>query len=177
MYVNRYDTTKHCAFIGNYAEDKFEQWLISQGREYRRATTEEQYLHIDFFVQNPITKEIITVDVKSPKSICRGGAVSSQILWVEFKNVQGKEGWLYGKNGYVAFYHPFHQPRLNSKFYGSSYSDYFIVVKTSEFAKFCEKLCVKGRTNNPKDALYKRYTRDGRKDEISMITMQDVYDW
>lgn len=173
MYINQFDTTGECAKRGNTAEDIFERWLIEQGREYRRATINEQYEHIDFIVKNPIAEEYVTIDVKAPKSITRGGVLSSQFLWVEFKNVQGKLGWLYGKNGYIAFYHPYFLNEAPLPYP----NDRFIVVKTEDFAKLCEKLCTKGKTNSPKDALYKRYTRAGRKDEISIITMQDVYNW
>lgn len=177
MYINQFDTTGQCAVRGKEAEDIFERWLIEQGREYRRATKEEQYEHVDFIVKNPLTDEYTTIDVKAPKSICRGDGINNQILWVEFKNVRGEEGWLYGKNGYVAFYHPFHIPNSHSHYFGSDYTNFFIVVKTDEFADLCEKLCNKDSTNDPKDAFYKRYTRAGRKDEISIITMQDVYNW
>lgn len=177
MYQNKLDKNGQCAIRGKEAEDIFERWLISQGREYRRATLEEQIEHIDFLIKNPITNEVVTVDVKAPKSICRGGAINNQILWVEFKNVIGKSGWLYGSNGYIAFHHSFHIPKYNSLYFGSNYSDYFIVVKTDDFAKFCENICNKGIAKSAEDAMYKRYTRRGKKDEISMITMQDLYDW
>ena len=67
MYINHFDTNGSCAEIGYSAEDMFEQWLIQHNRVYRKATLEEQYQHIDFVIEHPETKEIVTVDIKAPK--------------------------------------------------------------------------------------------------------------
>lgn len=158
MYVNKFDKNGECAKRGTIAEQKFEQWLISNGRKYRRATKEEQYRHVDFIIEHP--EYVVTVDIKAPKKQSRNGNIDEEILWVEFKNVLGNAGWLYGGNEFLAFY--------------TQKEDAFYVIRTSELAMLCEKLCNQGYTSNPKDALYKRYTRDGRKDEISMIKFSDI---
>lgn len=158
MYVNKFDKNGVCAVRGKLAEDKFEQWLILNNRKYRRATKQEQYKHIDFIVENP--EHIVTIDVKAPKKVSRNGDVDEEIIWVEFKNVQGNAGWLYGGNEFVAFY--------------TQTEDSFYVIKTAELALLCESLCNQGYTDKANDALYKRYTREGRKDEISMIKFSDL---
>jgi hypothetical protein len=162
MYINHFDTNGSCAEIGYSAEDMFEQWLIQHNRVYRKATLEEQYQHIDFVIEHPETKEIVTVDIKAPKKRNRHDVNTSQdILWVEFVNVIGKDGWLYGNNKYVVFY--------------KSDENCFYSVLTKELANLCENICNQGIAYNSYDALYKKYTRKGRQDVISMIYFSDIF--
>ena len=163
MYVNEFDKDKSCAVTGKKAEDLFEKWLIKNEREYRKATLEEQYQHIDFIVKHPETNEDITIDVKAPKKRNRNDdSTSGDIIWVEFVNVNGNKGWLYGNNKYTVFY--------------VKDGHGFLSVETKELADLCEKLCVKGTTTKSSDALYKKYTRKGRQDVISMIEISDLLD-
>lgn len=161
MYVNQYDKTGECGIRGQSVEDMFEGWLISHNKKYRRATLEEQFAHIDFVIWSEPQQREITLDVKAPKKTSRGNVwTQDEYIWVEFKNVQGLDGWLYGKNDYLVFY--------------KKDEDLFYCVKTSDLANLCETLCSKGRTSMARDALYKRYTREGRYDEISMIKFDDL---
>ena len=161
MYVNEFDTNKSCATIGTKAEDLFETWLISKKINYRRATLEEQYKHIDFIVEHLKTGEKMTVDVKAPKKRSRyDSSTNEDVIWVEFVNVRGDKGWLYGENKYTIFY------------YREKHG--FLCVETQDLAKLCEKLCTKGVAYRASDALYKKYTRDGRKDVISIIHLRDI---
>ena len=88
--------------------------------------------------------------------------VSSDFIWVEFTSVNGKPGWLYGKDpSHIAF------ERDND----------FIMVKTNDLASLCEsKVDLKNIVNSPSEALYRAYTRKGRKDVISKIKMQDLFE-
>jgi len=159
MYVNNYDSTEQCALRGQSAEVLFERWLRNN-RDYRKATLEEQYKHIDFVIRS-IHGDEITIDVKAPKKINRNDkSTSEDILWVEFVNVRGDKGWLYGDNDFIAFY--------------IQKEGIFYVIETSKLASLCESLCNQGYTNSSKDALYKKYTRAGRKDVISMIKFDDI---
>jgi len=160
MYVNKFDKNGECAKRGTIAEQKFEQWLINNGRKYRRATKEEQIRHIDFVIETQ--DKIATVDVKAAKKPKRNGEIDEEILWVEFKNVLGNAGWLYGGNEFLAFY--------------TQKEDGFCVVKTAELASLCESLCSEDFVKYPEQALYKRYKRIkyGRDDESSMIKLSDL---
>ena len=161
MYVNQYDRTGECGIRGQAVEDMFESWLIANGKNYRKASLEEQFAHIDFVIWSEPQQKEITVDLKAPKKVSRGNSwTQDEFIWVEFKNVQGLNGWLYGKNDYLVFY--------------KKDEDLFYCVKTSDLAKLCEIICCKGRTENSKDALYKRYTRKGRYDELSLIKFEDL---
>lgn len=158
MYINEYDREGECALRGKKAEDLFEEWLKSTGRVYRKAKLNEQYQHIDFIVETP--EKEFTIDIKGPKKVSRDGDINQEILWVEFKSVKGEAGWLYGGNEFLGFYQP-----IDKSFY---------VVKTKDLAELCEQICSTETVDKSSDALYKRYTRKGRKDVISMIKFTDL---
>lgn len=161
MYINKKDYTGESARMGQTAEDLFENWLKLNNRKYRKATLSEQFKHIDFIVNSDKLKKEIKIDVKVSKKVNRKDeAENTNFLWVEFKNVQGKNGWLYGENDFIAF----HKIDENC----------FYLVETKELAKLCEKICNQGNALYSKDALYHRYTRNGRKDELSMIYFDDI---
>ena len=158
MYINQFDTNAECATRGKSAEDLFEFFLQQTGKKYRPATLIEQYNHIDFVVS--VGKDL-SIDVKGPKKITRTDSnTGDEYIWVEFVNVRGDKGWLYGKNDLLAFYRT-----SDSSFY---------VVRTEDLAKLCEKLCDNKKVFSPQNALYHRYTRAGRKDVIAMIKYEDL---
>lgn len=158
MYINKFDTTSECAIRGKSAEDLFELFLQKTKKKYRPANLAEQYKHIDFIVY---TNRDITIDVKGPKKINRTqSTLDEEYIWVEFVNVKGDKGWLYGQNDLTAFY--------------KTSDNSFYVVRTQDLAKLCESLCDNKRVFYPNDALYHRYTRAGRKDVISMIKFEDL---
>ena len=161
MYVNRHDRDGSSAIMGQTAEDLFEGWLKQEKRTYRKATLPEQYKHIDFVVVSEKLNKEVTIDVKASKKVSRRDEnINTDILWVEFKNVKGNAGWLYGNNDFTAF----HKVDENA----------FYLVKTADLAKLCENLCNQGIVTTSSDALYHRYTRAGRKDELSMIKFEDL---
>ena len=167
MNEDRYDglvyTKDMCAEIGNIAEDLFQNFLINNHIFFRRATQEEQFNHIDFIYLHDKTLNPCAVEVKYSKKINRTDEdVSSEYMWIEFKNVQGNKGWLFGDSDYIAFYDKF--------------KNRFIMVETSVLRERCNELCNKGTTTNKNDALYKHYTRQGRKDDISLIKIKDLED-
>ena len=159
MYQNQFDKTGECSTRGGAVEDLFEHWLQANNNKFRRAERYEQFAHIDFVVYDSLQNEI-KVEVKAPKKVSRSNStIKDDIVWVEFKNVNGCPGWLYGKSDYIAFY-----KQDENKFY---------LVKTTDLKDMCEQLCI-GKAYRTDDALYKRYTRFGRQDEISMIKFDDI---
>lgn len=161
LYINKNDQLGESATIGKKAEDLFEEWLKKKHRKYRPATLEEQYQHIDFVIHSDKLNKNINIDVKGTKKKSRiDFSTNSQYVWIEFKNVRGNEGWLYGKADYIAFY-----DEENDKFY---------IVDRKELAEFCEKKCDNKVVTNPKEALYHKYTREGRKDVISLFYLEDI---
>jgi hypothetical protein len=69
----------------------------------KSSKNEDVYDHIDFWWDSP-KKGRIGVDVKGLKKSKRDDKeYDDSINWLEFKNVQGNIGWLYGKADYIAF--------------------------------------------------------------------------
>jgi len=156
-YRNSLDKSGECSKNGKNAENAFLALVKTKKCEVREATLKEQFDHIDYV----ITKDNIEIafDVKAMKKISRASnKFSSDLVWVEFKNVSGKDGWLYGKSQYIAF----------------EREDDYVIVYRKKLLDFCEKNVKKEKVFYSKDALYKMYTRDGRKDIISIIRMDDL---
>lgn len=103
-------TTKYSTEItekmGLDAESKFEQIAEAKGYQVSVTTTKENiYQHIDFKLQPKYFKNIsYTVDVKSMKRMYN--ILQTDKTVVEFKNVLGNAGWIYGKADLIAFQTP-----------------------------------------------------------------------
>jgi len=78
---------------------------------------------------------------------------------VEFKNVKGDNGWMYGKAEYIAF----DMPEVGG----------FVMVRTQELARLCEKI-VEPVFVTKQEATRKYYQREGRQDVISRLELQDI---
>ena len=93
------------------------------------------------------------------KRISRGSPIQSEFIWIEFKNNNGLDGWIYGKQDWIAFEAP----------------DRYVVVSRERLMNFALVVCdLENKVSQAKDALYKAYTREGRKDLISMIRFDDL---
>ena len=139
---------------GQKLEDEFFEILKLRDPEARRATPKEQYRHIDFVT------EFGSIDVKSKKRIGRADADEQDtIVWLEYKNVQGKKGWLVSEVDILAF----------------ERDDDFILIKRKALLKLANKLCnLDDMVDKSSDALYKGYTRKGRQDLITQVKMRDI---
>ena len=139
---------------GQRIEKEFAPLLRQRDPNFRKADREEQFRHIDYF------SNFGTIDVKAKKKISRSDSEEQdQLLWVEFLNVQGREGWLRGQTDVIAF------ERNND----------FVLIKRNYLLGMCQVKCdLSKKVTNSRDALYKGYQREGRKDLISIIKMSDV---
>ena len=139
---------------GQELERKFYEILKLRDKNARQATPQEQYKHIDFFTY------FGTIDVKSKKRIGRADVDEQDtIVWLEYKNVQGRDGWLVSSVDILAF----------------ERDDDFILVKRKELQRMADKLCnLDDMVDKSSDALYKGYTRKGRKDLITQVKMKDI---
>ena len=80
-------------------------------------------------------------------------------IWVEFKNVRGKDGWLYGLADFIAF----------------ETEESFILSFRKELVDWCEsKIDLKDKVYSAEEAEYMPYTRKGKQDLISMIQLRDI---
>lgn len=108
--------------------------------------------HIDIITPD------FTVDVKGMKKINRDDiTVTPDIHWVEFRNVNGDVGWIYGKASYIAF------ERV----------DDYLLVDREVLLQFCKEKITDRKIKNKKQ-IYKLYSRPGRQDVISLILTKDL---
>jgi hypothetical protein len=81
-------------------------------------------------------------------------------IWCEFKNVQGKPGWMYGGSSIIAFDLP--------------EEGGFSIVNTKELREYCE-MNVSDEIVDHKSKAYKtRYTRKDREDVITILKLSDL---
>tara|TARA_R110000822_G_C15338795_1_gene495955 strand:+ start:24045 stop:24539 length:495 start_codon:yes stop_codon:yes gene_type:complete len=114
--------------------------------------------HIDFLVKSGHGD--FSVDVKARKRASRSDdAVDDEYTWIEFQNVRGDLGWLYGEADRIAF----------------EVSDGFLLVDRKDLVRFCEtRVNFSQRANNPYSAIYKTYSRKGREDLITRIETSEI---
>ena len=149
---------------GSKGEHRFKKIMESFGLLVGEASFKENvHDHIDFFVKGKTEKLVglkFSVDVKARKRKSRDSdEYDEEYTWVEFKNVRGKKGWLYGKADKIAF----------------ETEAGFLMVDREELAKWCEdSVDFKKSVRNPYSAIYKVYTRKGREDLISRIKTEDI---
>lgn len=139
---------------GQAVERDFERLLKQRDAHYRRATKQEQFNHIDYVTY------FGTVDVKAKKRLNRAASLQEEKLWLEFKNVQGKHGWLTA-------------PHLDVLAFERD--DCFVLTKRTSLLELADNLCdLHNHVDSPDKALYRAYTRKGRRDLLSVIAMSDL---
>jgi len=133
--------------------NKTEIKFASLFKNFKEATKKENiYDHID------LTVDGMTVDVKGMKKLNRDDAdVNPDIHWIEFQNVRGDKGWVYGKADYIAFETP----------------DGFIMIDRISLLEWCREMITDRKIKDKKE-LYKLYSRKGRKDVISLVRTEDL---
>lgn len=159
MYQNQHDKDGTCAAMGEGAQERFDEVIESMGGTSIESTPiEDMKDHIDRHVT--LKNNTFTVDVKSAKATKRDDSIVIDEVWVEWINVNGNAGWLFGKEDFLAFELKKHN---------------FLLVSRLLLAKLCkEKIDTTINVSKPEDALYKLYTRKDRKDIISRLKLEDV---
>tara|TARA_R110002051_G_scaffold324701_1_gene423220 strand:- start:959 stop:1582 length:624 start_codon:yes stop_codon:yes gene_type:complete len=160
--------------MGESAEKKFDRAVKAQGKSVRKASRyEERVQHIDRWIgdkrwwpklnQTMKDKPEISVEIKAMKRISRASSKpQSEWLWVEFRNVSGGLGWLYGDAILLA-------TEVETGFY-------LLYLKSlRSWAEF--KVDRDAKVANPNHAQYTSYSRKNRKDEMSLINLQEFIDW
>jgi hypothetical protein len=159
-YRNSFDFNGQNQLSGEKAEDLFEKIALTKKLKVQKATTKQQLSHIDFILTNNKNQNFF-FDVKARKKISRtSDSYSDDLVWIEFKNVAGNQGWLYGASDYIVF------EREND----------FVIVPRGNLVSLCERLVSNVTVDKSKDCLYKKYSRKDRKDELSLIKMKDIID-
>jgi len=101
------------------------------------------------------------VEVKSRKRISRSDdGLQSDLTWIEIHGVRPKDtGWLFGKADLIAF---------------EKESSFIFVKRLDLLAVVNKKVNLVAKVKSAKDALYKIYTRDGRKDKLTLLPSSDI---
>lgn len=131
------------------------------GTCYKSSKKEDMVEHIDIWWNSP-KKGKISIDVKGRRKSKRNEKqYNDEITWIELKNVQGKDGWVYGKSDYIAFIT----------------LDRIIFVKTIKLRIFSEEKIINKKIvyNNPSD-YYVPYQRKkyGRNDLMIKVPITDI---
>ena len=102
-------------------------------------------------------KYSVKIDVKGLKRINRYDDNYNQSWhWIELKNVRGKLGWLYGDADFFAF----------------ELINYWVLVDKTKLQDFIKDRVTKEIVKEK--IPYKLYQRDGRKDNITIISSFDL---
>ncbi|HRQ24916.1 MAG TPA: hypothetical protein PLF42_15930 [Anaerolineales bacterium] len=155
---NRFDK-KDSLELGNKAEDVFMQMAKAHGWKIS-ASTKEQNIdeHWDFLIEKD--DQACKVEVKSEKRIQRDDVnAQAEFIWVELRNVRGKIGWLFGTADLIAF----------------EKGNAFVFVKRLDLLGVVnQNVDLVAKVKSAKEALYKIYTRDGRKDKLTLLPFRDI---
>lgn len=161
---------------GESAEKAFDKAIKAKRMQGRNASRHEQIvLHIDRWIspkrwipnfakgQTISDKPEWSVEIKAMKRISRASSSpQSKWLWVEFKNIDGGPGWLYGAAVFLA----------------TEVEDGFYLIPLKSLRSWSElQVDRTARVTKPHHAKYKSYTRRERQDEMSLIELQKFKDW
>lgn len=164
-YFKRYihDTSA----MGYQAEDEFLRLMEKNKTKCEKATKQQDmHEHWDYILTNK--KSQITIDVKATKKGRRSDSEpNDSLVWIEFKNCYGNDGWLYSPADCIAF----------------QVNEGFVIVNRKHLIPMCEKLV--GKTKDEIDYkmagsktkfydLYTRHKRSGTKDVITKIKKEDL---
>lgn len=144
---------------GLSVEKRFEKWCVKRGnRVYEPPKQVNIEDHIDVIIYDKKDNRH-TADIKAQKRIHRSSDKQLSWTWVEFTNVNGKAGWLYGKADYIIF----------------SLNKGWLFVKLNKLKDLSERLVdMDTIVKTPQAAKYKIYQRPGRKDKIALIEIGEI---
>ena len=155
---NRFDK-KDSLELGEHAEGLFILIAIKSGWKVSASTQDENIdEHWDFLIEKDGAS--FKVEVKSKKRINRSDKdEQNALIWVELRNVKDKTGWLFGKADMIAF---------------EKEKSFLIVKRLDLLALVNKKVNLVAKVRDPKAALYKIYTRVGRKDKLTLLPTSDI---
>ena len=156
---NRFDK-KDSLELGEKAEGLFVEMARQSGWQVSASSKDENIdEHWDYRIAKD--KEDFKVEVKSAKRIHRNDSGTQfEYTWVEIHGVRPKDtGWLFGKADLIAF---------------EKESSFIFVKRLDLLAVVNKKVNLVAKVRDSKDALYKIYTRDQRKDKLTLLPTSDI---
>lgn len=136
--------------VGRIGEELFIEKLIKHNIPFETSNKEQNIKeHTDIFIWGK------GVDVKGFKKSHEEG-----FIVIEFKNVQGRSGWCSEQSPieFVAF----------------QMKDCFLVLRKDEILQYCRNNVKIEYVTEFKDAYKKLYTRKGRKDLMTKLSIEDI---
>lgn len=165
-YQNKFDKSGECATQGASAEELFLDMATARNYVVKKATRNQNIFdHIDFYLtgrsKDTGSDHTITVDIKARKKTSRKDSkFNDSWVWVEIKNVQGRDGWLYGQSDFIAF----------------EQKDCFILCPRKvliEVVKSNVRFDL-DYVDRASQAKYRIYQRSGRRDQITQVKVEDL---
>ena len=156
---NRFDK-KDSLELGEHAEHLFIVLAVKLGWKVSASSKDENINeHWDYLIEKG--NNIFKAEVKSRKRISRtDNNLQSDLTWVEIHGVRPKDtGWLFGKADLIAF---------------EKERSFVLVKRLDLLAVVNKKVNLVAKVRDPKDALYKIYTRDKRKDKLTLLPASDI---
>ena len=155
---NKFDK-KDSLEIGEHAEHVFILLAVELGWKISASTGDENIDdHWDYLIEKDDTN--YKVEVKGKKRINRNDeGEQSDFTWVELRNVRGKAGWLFGKADLIAF---------------EKGTSFLFIKRLDLLALVNKKVNLVAKVKTARDALYKIYTREGRKDKLTLLPTSDL---
>lgn len=140
---------------GLEVQKRFEKSISMEcGGHCEPATEEEDItLHVDTWWFTDKGQKI-GIDVKGLKKDKRSDSFANpDIHWIELKNVNGKPGWIYGEEDYVAF----------------ESMDSWILITPKRLLDIIDKNVTNKEITNSNTETFRYYQREGRKDVIVKV--------
>lgn len=156
---NKYDKTGECIQSGLGAEQIFDQIAESKNLEVKNARRRENiHKHIDKYITQQ--SKTWSVDIKARKKTSRSDSdAQDEWIWIEFQNVRGNLGWLYGEADNIAF------ETQNS----------FVIVDRKSLIDYVENAVDMTKpVRKSYLAKYKTYQRAGRNDLLTMVELSKI---
>lgn len=154
--------TKKTNEMGKLAEKKFFIFCSKYPfMKLRNATKYEELIyHYDYVLQIILNNEFkyFRIEVKSMKSRKRGEKQDPNIIFLEYKNIDGGLGWLYGSSDYIAF----------------EQDKFFILFPRVDLVKFAEikRKTIKIVKNS--GIVNTLYSRKNRKDLVGCFSLNEI---
>jgi len=153
-----FDTAEKSDFI-------FRKVAGLQGWNIKKSSDNvDMFDHIDYYVEIPDILDKspynISIDIKSAKKFMINPflTLENEWIWIEFKNVNGKEGWLYGKADYIVYVF------LNELWF----------INRKKLITFIPTKLKDEYVDNKLHAHYKLYKRQNRNDLLTLINLGDI---
>jgi hypothetical protein len=152
-----YDKDGSAKARGEQGEFNFAIEAAKRGCDPQKTGAAEDKKHVDWHIT--INGKRTTCDSKARKALRRGQPVQDEWILLEYRNVAGNKGWLFGEAEWISF----------------EQSDCFILCPRQELVKLWDEIVdMTILAKSSEDAKGTIYSRPDRLDVISHVQNTDV---